>query len=123
MAKQTVATSPRRTPPRSTRTHGASRRTRVSEQHTTWEIPLKRTNVLILLVGIGVVIIGYVLMASGIADNPTDNQGVWNNASTVSIAPILLTIGYCIIIPIALFYRKKGGDEAAMASAQESAAE
>jgi hypothetical protein len=62
-------------------------------------------------------------MASGIADNPTDNQGVWNNASTVSIAPILLTIGYCIIIPIALFYRKKGGDEAAMASAQESAAE
>jgi hypothetical protein len=73
-----------------------------------WDIPLTSTNLIILAAGIAVIIIGYLLMSSGIADDPLHNDGVWNNASAVTIAPILLGLGYCVIIPFALLYRRKG---------------
>lgn len=65
---------------------------------------------MLLGVGIAVIVIGYLLMSTGIADDPLNNQGVWNNASAVTIAPILLGLGYCVIVPFALLYRKKGTD-------------
>lgn len=83
------------------------RRVRVAESRVTWNLPLGKTNGLIFLGGLAVIIIGYMLMATAISDDPANNNGIWNNANSVTIAPILLTIGYCVIVPLALMYRRK----------------
>ena len=48
-------------------------------------------------------------MATGISDQPALADGKWNNPLAVSVAPVLLVIGYCVIIPYALlkFFGKK----------------
>lgn len=73
-----------------------------------WRIPLGTTNYIILGLGIAVIILGYVLMSTGNADDPVNNAGIWDNPMAVTIAPILLVIGYCVIVPFAIFFRKKG---------------
>ncbi len=60
-------------------------------------LPLTKVNYIMLLVGVGVIIIGYLFMLEGSVDG----------VMPIVIAPILLIIGYCIIIPLALLYRKK----------------
>jgi hypothetical protein len=42
-------------------------------------------------------------MSTAISDDPTQ----WNNPLAVTIAPVLLAIGYCVIIPYGLLARKK----------------
>jgi hypothetical protein len=106
MAKTTTPVSStrpvRRTAP------GARRSPAAAASNVRWDIPLTKTNLLILGAGIAVIVIGYLLMSTGIADDPLQNKGVWDNAMAVTIAPILLGLGYCVIIPFALLYRRKG---------------
>ncbi|MCX7835058.1 MAG: hypothetical protein N2450_03170 [bacterium] len=45
--------------------------------------------------GIGVILLGYLALM----------QGPYNNPLSLTVAPILLTIGYCILIPIGLAIR------------------
>ena len=105
MAKPTSSSSSR--PVR--RAPGATRRAaNAPASNVRWDIPLTRMNIYLLLAGIAVIIVGYLLMSTGIADDPLNNQGVWNDAMAVTLAPILLGLGYCVIIPFALLYRKKG---------------
>ena len=47
--------------------------------------------------GLLVIVLGYVSMTKGPADS------FWS----LTLAPILLVIGYCLIIPAAIFYRPK----------------
>jgi hypothetical protein len=75
-----------------------------------WRIPLGKTNYMILGAGIAVIILGYILMATGNAPDPVNNAGVWDNAMAVTIAPIVLVLGYCVIIPFGIFFRRKGED-------------
>lgn len=75
-----------------------------------WLFPLSRMNFYYLLAGLAVILIGYALMATGITDDPAVADGKWNNPMAVTIAPILLVIGYCVIIPMGLlknFNKKK----------------
>jgi hypothetical protein len=60
------------------------------------ELP-QRINYMIMLVGVVVIIIGYIIMSMGDATSPL----------AVTISPIILFIGYCIIIPVGILYRKK----------------
>ena len=60
-------------------------------------LPLTNTNYIILMVGVGIIIIGYLFMLEGSVDG----------VLPIVIAPILLVIGYCIVIPFGLLYRKK----------------
>ena len=60
-------------------------------------ISFGRENYIIFLIGILVIILGYIFLAQGPADS------FWS----LTLAPILLVISYCIIIPIAIIYRKK----------------
>ncbi len=60
-------------------------------------IPFSGENYLIFLIGLLIIVIGYVFMAQGPADS------FWS----LTLAPILLVISYCIIIPISIIYRKK----------------
>lgn len=67
-----------------------------------WEFPLNKRNFVILAIGVGVIIFGYLLMATGITDQPAVPDGKWNNVFAVQIAPVVLVIGYCVIIPYSI---------------------
>lgn len=60
-------------------------------------LPLTRINYTLLLVGVGVIILGYLFMSEGSVDG----------LMPITISPLLLVIGYCVIIPVALLYRKR----------------
>ena len=53
-------------------------------------------NYLLFLIGILTIITGFILMYTG---NTTSFQ-------SVRLAPIVLIVGYCIIIPISILYKK-----------------
>lgn len=76
----------------------------ISQKRTIlWKFPLQRQNFVIIGIGIAVILIGYLLMATGITEEPAIPNGKWNNVFAVSIAPILLVLGYCVIIPFGIF--------------------
>ena len=58
-----------------------------------WE----KTNYLIFGLGILTIIIGFYFMS----------QGDWNSTSSLVISPILLFIGFVVIVPASIFYRKQ----------------
>ena len=79
-----------------------------------WNFPYNKTDLIWLLIGIGVVALGYVLLAVGVTEEPAVPEGTWNNHISVNIAPVVLFIGYLVIIPLALFKffsRKKKKNE------------
>lgn len=55
-------------------------------------------------IGIAVIIIGFLLLASGIGSN-------WDNPLAVSVAPVVLVLGYCVIIPWAIMSGSKSKSE------------
>jgi hypothetical protein len=57
----------------------------------------KKINYLIFLVGLLLIVCGYIIMAMGEVDS----------FQSITLAPILLFLGYVIAIPIALIYRPK----------------
>jgi hypothetical protein len=68
-----------------------------------WNFPLDSYNYKIIGIGAIVIAIAYGLMSTAISDDPTQ----WNNPLAVTISPVLLAIGYCVIIPYGLLARKK----------------
>lgn len=74
-----------------------ARRKRGDEQ----SLPLNKVNYGLLLIGLAVILIGYAFMLEGSVDG----------VMPIVISPILLVIGYCIIIPIALLYRQRNRTE------------
>lgn len=83
-----------------------------SEAQRGWEFPLERKNLLWLGIGLGVIIIGFLLMSTGISEDPALTTGAkWNNPLAITVAPILLVIGYCGIIPFAIMKNFNKNDE------------
>ena len=39
------------------------------------------------------------------------SRGPWNSLSSLTVAPILLVIGYIVIVPFAIIYKKKNRKE------------
>jgi hypothetical protein len=74
-----------------------------------WQFPLEKKDMIIIGIGLAVILLGYLLMATGITDEPAIPNGKWNNPFATVIAPILLILGYCVIIPLGLikFFSKK----------------
>jgi hypothetical protein len=78
-----------------------------------WEFPLTKNNYIILAIGIVVLTIGYIFLASGVGDNQPVEGGKWANPLAIEWAPVLLVIGYCVIIPFGIlkfFGKKKEAD-------------
>ena len=65
------------------------------------ELPHK-INYMIIIAGVVTVIIGYLVMMAGGTVDPL----------SITIAPIILVIGYCVIIPIGIIYKKKNPETA-----------
>lgn len=59
--------------------------------------PLERENYIILMVGLVVIIFGYITLAGNTVEG----------FSQLNVAPVLLVLGYCVIIPVGIMYRKK----------------
>ena len=57
--------------------------------------PFNKKNYLLFGIGILVIILGYRIMATGEV----------NSFQSVKLAPILLVIGYLVIIPLSIFYK------------------
>ena len=57
----------------------------------------KKNNYKIFLVGLACIFLGYIVMATGSV----------NSFQSIDLAPTLLFVGYIIIIPFSLYYRKK----------------
>ena len=62
-----------------------------------WE----KNNYYLLYAGIGIIILGFYLMSIG----------PWNSFTSLVISPIVLVIGYILVIPASIFYRKKNNTE------------
>jgi len=63
--------------------------------------PMTGASRVILAVGCIVIVLGYFLLGKGPADNPLSL--IWG--------PLLLVIGYCALIPVALLRRQRGRSE------------
>lgn len=57
----------------------------------------KRINYIIFFIGVLFIVFGYIVMATGTV----------NSFQSLTLAPIMLFIGYIIIIPTSLIYRGK----------------
>lgn len=58
---------------------------------------LGKNSITILLIGICVILVGYICLAQGPADNPL----------SLTVAPFLLVTGYCIIVPLSIIAKDK----------------
>ena len=54
-------------------------------------LPFTRKNYYIFLAGLAAIVIGYIALSQG----------------SITLAPILLVLGYCVIVPIAILYRDR----------------
>ncbi len=95
------------------RTEVKSRRKSKVEEKRGWEFPLDRQNLIWLGIGVVVILVGYLLMSTGISEEPALIDGKWNSFMAVTLAPIVLVIGYCVIIPFAILrdFSKKNKTE------------
>ncbi len=83
--------------------------TRASSAKVEWRFPLENNDLIFIAVGIGVILLGYLLMLTGVTEEPALPDGKWNNPLAIVVSPILLVLGYCVIIPLAILkvFRKK----------------
>ena len=56
-------------------------------------------NYLLFLIGVITIITGYIIMYIGETES----------FQSVRLSPIILVIGYCVIIPISILYKSRGG--------------
>ncbi len=75
-------------------------------------LPFTRTNYQILLAGLVTIAAGYFAMS----------QPPWDGTMPLVVAPILLVVGYCVIIPVGILYRKRneGGETSALVESGET---
>lgn len=76
-----------------------SKRSRQEQSHLHFAMTAR--NYTIISVGIVIIIIGYILMNANSVDGflPT------------VVAPILLVLGYCVVIPFGILFNDKSGDK------------
>jgi membrane protein CcdC involved in cytochrome C biogenesis len=59
--------------------------------------PLERENFIILGVGLLLIVLGYIALSGNVVEG----------FRQLTLAPILLLLGYCVVIPVGIMYRKK----------------
>ena len=56
-----------------------------------------KTNYQFFSIGLIIIIFGYIIMATGETDS----------YQSTKIAPLILMLGYCVVIPLSILYKKK----------------
>ncbi len=64
-------------------------------------LSLEKINYLIILAGGVVIVTGYIALST----HP------WDNPIALTVAPVLLVLGYCVIIPFGIIFRKKKNED------------
>ena len=70
-------------------------------------LPFNKTNYRILGSGLLSIVLGYVALS----------QSPWDGTMPLVVAPILLVLGYCVLIPLGILYRRRSVSEPAQVSA------
>ena len=78
------------------RTKEIRKRSRKSQIQTA-KLPFTKANYQLFVIGLAVILLGFIALAQPPADS----------FMSITVAPILLIIGYLIIMPAAILYRKK----------------
>jgi hypothetical protein len=73
-------------------------------------LPFNKTNYRILGLALLSIVLGYIAL----------NQPPWDGFWPLDVAPILLVLGYCVLVPLGILYRKKAAP--AVPSAAQAAA-
>ncbi len=73
---------------------------KTASKRPSWVLPLTTKNFIYIGAGIAVLLLGFVLLSMGIYTS-------WDNPLSVSVAPVVLVIGYCVVIPWAIMWRPK----------------
>ncbi|MCX6148544.1 MAG: DUF3098 domain-containing protein [Candidatus Kapabacteria bacterium] len=68
-----------------------------------WKFPLEKQNMMLFGLGLVVILIGYALMMTGLGSDYAGVDAKWNNPLAVNVAPIVLVLGYCVIIPYSIY--------------------
>lgn len=77
------------------------------ESKETSVIPLGKENYILIIVGIIVIVIGFILMSGGKYTDPAVfNEAELYSARRITLAPIVVLLGFAIEI-FAIFYRSK----------------
>ena len=76
-------------------------------------LPFERENYIIFGVGLLFIVVGYIALSGNSVEGFVP----------LTLAPLLLVVGYCVIIPVAIMYRKKSKAEEATLPATPNAAE
>lgn len=71
-------------------------------------IALSKMNIIVMLVGLGFVVLGFVLMAGGASDDPAKFNPEVFNSTRITVAPILVLLGFAINIGAIMLKPKKG---------------
>lgn len=67
--------------------------------HTSNDMPFTRINYRLLLIGLGILVVGYMLMAGGGSGDPNVfNADEIFSARRITVAPIVCLIGYIFLI-------------------------
>jgi hypothetical protein len=72
-------------------------------------LALESANYMILLAGVVVILLGYGALS----------MGPWDGFMPLTVAPILLVLGYCVIIPVGIVYRRKTSPKQQSDSAEQ----
>jgi hypothetical protein len=66
-------------------------------------LPFSKRNYQILGIGLLIIVLGYVALS----------QQPWDGTMALVVAPILLVLGYCVVIPFGILYHEKKESSAA----------
>lgn len=75
-----------------------------------WNFPFGKANFIYLGIAMATIVVGFALMATGMSSPEEATAEKWGNPMALSISPILLVIGFCVLVPYAIMKRDKGVD-------------
>jgi hypothetical protein len=79
---------------------------RKSSKATSFGFEWTKTNYILLGAGLFLIIVGFLFLGFG----------------DITIAPVLLVLGYCVIIPLGILYPKKNGEQRNLAAERDESA-
>lgn len=73
-------------------------RTSTSRTSVNWKSPWTTLHFTYLGGAVAVIVVGFLLLAKGMYSS-------WDDPLSVDVAPVVLVIGYCILVPLAIMRR------------------